>query len=112
MSIKVGDDTVEARAAETQVAPRQVFLCPIGEISPDPRNPRKHSRAQIRAIAQSIKIFGFTQPLLLDAKRQIIAGHGRYEAAKLAGWTEVPVIFLDHLSATEARAYLLADNQL
>jgi DNA modification methylase len=112
MSIKVSKDIVEGETAEAQVAPKQVFSCPIDEISPDPRNPRKHSRAQIRAIAQSIKLFGFTQPLLLDAKRQIIAGHGRYEAAKLSGWTEVPVIFLDHLSETEARAYLLADNQL
>lgn len=115
MPIKVaaGNDKASGEAvAISEATLRKVFLCPIAHISPDPRNPRKHNRTQIRAIAQSIKTFGFTQPILLDVKRQIIAGHGRYEAAKLAGWTEVPVIFLDHLNEIEARAYLLADNQL
>jgi DNA modification methylase len=75
-------------------------------------NPRKHSRAQIRAIARSIEAFGFNAPILLDRSRQIIAGHGRYEAAKLSGHTQVPVIFLDHLTETQAKAYMLADNKL
>ena len=50
--------------------------------------------------------------MLVDRNRQIVAGHGRYEAAKLLGLTQVPVIFLDHLTETQAKAYLLADNQL
>jgi ParB/RepB/Spo0J family partition protein len=77
-----------------------------------PHNPRKHGRAQIRTLAQSIKAFGFNVPILIDRGRQIVAGHGRYEAAKLLGLTQVPVIFLDHLTETQAKAYMLADNKL
>jgi DNA methylase/ParB-like nuclease domain len=84
----------------------------ITELNPDPRNPRRHSRAQIRAIARSIDEFGFTAPILIDKDKQIIAGHGRYEAAKLNGLTQVPVIYLEHLTKAQARAYMLADNKL
>jgi ParB/RepB/Spo0J family partition protein len=75
-------------------------------------NPRKHTRAQIRAIARSIDAFGFNAPILVDAKRQILAGHGRWEASKILGLSHVPVIFLDHLTEAQAKAYMLADNKL
>jgi DNA modification methylase len=91
---------------------RQISFLAIADLSPAPHNPRKHSRAQIRAIARSIETFGFNAPILVDRNRQIIAGHGRYEAAKLNGHTQVPVIFLDHLTDTQAKAYMLADNKL
>ena len=81
------------------------------ELKPDPSNPRKHGREQIRAIARSIAAFGFNAPILIDRNKQIVAGHGRYEAAKLNQCAEVPVVWLEHLSETQARAYMLADNK-
>lgn len=82
------------------------------QLHPDPTNARKHSRAQIKAIAKSIEAFGFNAPILVDRNKKIIAGHGRYEAALLRGDAEVPVILLDHLSDVQAKAYMLADNKL
>ena len=82
------------------------------DLNPDPRNPRKHDRAQIQAIARSIEAFGFNAPILINKNKQIIAGHGRFEAAKLNGCTQVPVICLEHLTDAQARAYMLADNKL
>jgi DNA modification methylase len=90
----------------------QISLLAIGDLVPAPDNPRKHSRQQVRAIARSIKAFRFTVPILIDKYRKIIAGHGRYEAAKLLGLTQVPVLFLDHLTEIQAKAYRLADNKL
>ena len=90
----------------------QLALVPIGALRADPCNPRKHSRIQVRAIAQSINAFGFNAPILVDKRNQIVAGHGRYEAAQLLGLESIPVISLDHLTETQARAYLLADNKL
>ena len=77
----------------------------IADIKPDPRNPRAHKPAQIRAIANSIRAFGFNAPILIDRYGNIIAGHGRYQAALLMGLTEVPVICLDDLTESQARAY-------
>ena len=67
------------------------------ELKPRASNPRTHSRKQIRQIADSIKQFGFTNPVLLDRDDGIIAGHGRVEAAKLLGLTAVPTICLEDL---------------
>jgi hypothetical protein len=66
----------------------------------------------VRAIARSIDAFGFNAPILVDKRNQIVAGHGRYEAAQFLGLEKIPIISLDHLSETQARAYLLADNKL
>jgi ParB-like nuclease domain len=84
----------------------------IAELKPDPANPRRHTKKQIRQIADSIKTFGFNVPILVDHDGKIIAGHGRYEAARLIGMTEVPVLCLDHLPAAQARAFMIADNRL
>jgi len=84
----------------------------ILELHVDPRNPRQHKRAQIEAIANSIKAFGFNAPILTDKYGNIVAGHGRYEAAKLLGLTEVPVVCLDDLTDPQARAFMIADNRL
>lgn len=84
----------------------------IESIKPDPLNPRKHSREQIRAIARSIETFGFNAPILVDKAGAIKAGHGRFEAAKFLNLTHVPVIRLEHLSEQQAKAYMLADNKL
>ena len=88
------------------------LACRDRDLIPDPHNPRKHSRAQLRAIAASVEAFGFNAPILVDKNRKIVAGPGRYEAAMLLGIDKVPVILLDHLTPTQAKAYMLADNQL
>jgi ParB-like chromosome segregation protein Spo0J len=77
-----------------------------------PKNPRRHSDAQIAQIAGSIAQFGFNSPILIDAKGCIIAGHGRYLGALKLGLETVPVIVLDHLTEIEKQAYLLADDKL
>lgn len=84
----------------------------LASLQPNPRNSRVHSRKQISQIAKSIEKFGFVNPVLTDDNYQIIAGHGRYEAAKQLGIDTVPAIRLSHLSPTEVRAYVIADNRL
>jgi DNA modification methylase len=84
----------------------------VGALQPYARNARTHSKAQIAQIAASIREFGFTNPVLIDAERGIIAGHGRVLAAKQLGLAEVPCLLIDHLSEAQKRAYVLADNRL
>lgn len=90
----------------------KVVYLPLDGLTPDPRNPRHHTNAQTRAIGKSIEAHGFNAPILVDRNGQIIAGHGRWQAAKLLGLERVPVIFLNHLTEVQARAYMLADNKL
>lgn len=85
---------------------------PPGALRPYARNARRHSKRQVRQIAESIKRFGFTNPVLISDEDEIIAGHGRVEAAKLLGLETVPTLKLSHLSEAERRAYVLADNKL
>ena len=84
----------------------------VDVLKPFERNARTHSRRQIRQIARSIEAFGFTNPILIDETDRIIAGHGRVEAARLLGITQIPTIRLDHLSEAQLRAYVIADNKL
>ena len=84
----------------------------VHELRPYANNARTHSKRQIRQIANSIKKFGFCNPVLIDDAKQIIAGHGRIEAAKLLGIDAVPICRLSHLSEADKRAYILADNKL
>jgi DNA modification methylase len=91
---------------------KYIEVWPIGRLTPYARNARTHSPAQIAQIAASIVEFGFTSPILVDSNAGIIAGHGRLLAARRLGLEEVPVIVLDHLSETQKRAYILADNKL
>jgi DNA modification methylase len=93
-------------------APRNLEARPPSELRPYSRNARTHSRKQIRQIADSIERFGFTNPVLVSDDGEIIAGHGRVEAAKLLGLPTVPTLRLSHLTAEERRAYVLADNKL
>ena len=90
----------------------RIELVPVSRLAPYKGNARTHSRKQIRQIADSIRRFGFTNPVLIDNGGEIIAGHGRVAAAKLLGLNEVPLLRLSHLSAAEKRAYVLADNKL
>jgi DNA modification methylase len=75
-------------------------------------NARTHSKRQIHQIADSIRSFGFTNPILIDKENTVVAGAGRLEAAKLVGLKEVPTIQLEGLSEDQIRAYILADNRL
>ena len=84
----------------------------ITSLKPYAANARTHSKQQVKQIAASLERFGFTNPVLISDEGEIIAGHGRVEAAKSLGWKAVPTIALSHLSATERRAYVLADNKL
>jgi DNA modification methylase len=96
----------------SQVMAQRIEHWPLDKLKPYARNPRRHSDAQIAQIAGSIAQFGFNAPILIDSKGNIIAGHGRYLAALKLGLETAPVVVLDHLSETEKRAYLLADNKL
>ena len=85
---------------------------PVSSLRPYANNARTHGKKQIAQIADSIRRFGFTNPVLITSDGEIIAGHGRVAAAKQLGIAEVPTMLLDHLSAAERRAYVLADNKL
>jgi DNA modification methylase len=82
------------------------------DLKPHERNARTHSKKQIRQIADSIKRFGFTNPVLVDGQNRIIAGHGRVEAARLLRMDRVPAIRLEGMSEADRRAYIVADNRL
>jgi ParB-like chromosome segregation protein Spo0J len=84
----------------------------IDKLIPYARNARTHSPAQIDQIAASIAEFGFTNPILVGSDGVIIAGHGRLEAARKLGLETVPVIVLDHLTPTQRRALVIADNRI
>jgi DNA modification methylase len=90
----------------------QIRLAQAASLKPAERNPRTHARRQIEQIASSIRQFGFTHPILVDAQGCVIAGHARLQAAQLLGLEQVPTIRLDHLSEAEKRGYLIADNRL
>lgn len=85
---------------------------PIGSLRPHDRNARRHSKKQIAAIARSMERFGFTNPILITADARIIAGHGRWEAARHLGISHVPVIRIEGMTEADIRAYIIADNKL
>ena len=82
------------------------------QLKPRARNPRTHTAKQIKQIAASIKEFGFISPVLIDGADGIIAGHGRIEAAKLMIVLGATPARVDHLTAAQIRAYVIADNRL
>lgn len=84
----------------------------IADIKPYKNNAKLHDKKQVQQIADSIKEFGFVSPCIIDADYNLIAGHGRIEAAKLLGMTEVPAVFVEGLTDAQRRAYILADNRL
>lgn len=90
----------------------EISLRQVAALVPYARNSRTHSDAQVAQIAASIREFGWTNPVLIDGSDGIIAGHGRLLAARKLGLTEVPCIVLDHLSETQKRALIIADNKL
>src|SRR5688572_29211849 len=84
----------------------------VDALKPNARNARTHSKKQVRQIADSIEAFGFVVPILIDESFVIIAGHGRYAAAKLLSVKQVPVMEVQGLSETKRRALALADNKI
>jgi ParB-like chromosome segregation protein Spo0J len=84
----------------------------VAALRPYSQNARTHSKRQIRQIADSIQKFGFTNPVLVSEDGEIIAGHGRVEAARLLGMQSVPTLRLSHLDAAQRRAYVIADNKV
>jgi DNA modification methylase len=90
----------------------QIEYVAASALRPWPRNARTHSRRQIRQIADSIRRFGFTNPVLIDHENTTLAGHGRVAAAQQLGMGEVPCIRIETMSAEEKRAYVIADNKI
>lgn len=90
----------------------KIEIVGIESLIPYARNSRTHSDAQVAQIAASIREFGFTNPVLIDAQGGIIAGHGRVLAARKLKMDQVPCIMLGHLTDTQRRAYVIADNSL
>src|SRR5688500_18959391 len=92
--------------------PRPVEMFSVRKLKSAKRNAHTHSKKQIRQIANSIKRFGWTYPILVDENNNVIAGHGRLLASSLLGLREVPVIVMTGLSQLEIRALALADNKI
>ena len=91
---------------------QRLELTPVGSLKPHPANPRHHPKAQIQEIANSIREFGWTAPIILDEQRRILAGHGRVEAAKVLGLRDVPTICVRDLSEAQLKLLMLADNKI
>jgi DNA modification methylase len=89
-----------------------VVMTRVGDLTPYARNSRTHSDEQIAQIAASIKEFGWTNPILIDGEKGIIAGHGRLKAAMRLGLEEIPAIELSHLTEIQKKALIIADNKL
>lgn len=100
-----GDLTVRAAA-------EQLLMVPIDELVPYANNARVHTKAQIAQIRASLREFGFVAPVLIDFDNNIIAGHGRVEAARAEGMAEVPCVLVSNLTEAQRKAYILADNRL
>ena len=84
----------------------------ISDIKPYEKNAKTHPKKQIELLADNIKRFGFTTPCLVDKDNNLIAGHGRLEAVKTLGWTDVPCVRMENLTDDEVKALRLADNKL
>lgn len=91
---------------------KHVIYKNITELKPYKKNAKKHPKEQVEQIANSIKEFGFTQPVLIDKNNCVVAGHGRVLGAKKAGLKQVPTICLEDLTPEQIKAYRLADNKL
>jgi ParB-like chromosome segregation protein Spo0J len=95
-----------------QAHAERLELIAIDKLIPYANNARTHSDEQIKKIQASIREFGFVNPVLIDKDCGIIAGHGRVEAAKRECMTEIPCVWVEHLTEAQKKAYILADNKL
>ncbi|RWE64689.1 DNA methyltransferase [Mesorhizobium sp.] len=99
------------RNAETW-SPHAIEQIPLASLKPHLNTARRHSKSQIRKLATAIREFGFIAPIIIDEDNRTICGHARIEAAKLEGMESVPAIRVEHLTETQIRAFMLADNRL
>lgn len=90
----------------------EMQLVSISKLVPYQNNARTHSPAQIQKLRSSLREFGFVNPVIIDREYNVIAGHGRIAAAREEGITEVPCVFVDHLTEAQKKAYILADNRM
>lgn len=91
---------------------KELTLIEIDKLIPYINNARTHSPEQITKLRSSLREFGFINPVLIDRKYNVIAGHGRLEAAKAEGIKEVPCVYVDHLTEAQKKAYIIADNRM
>jgi DNA modification methylase len=110
--VKQGADLRSAEHGSEPNLRLRIIYRRIEDLKPDPANPRRHSKKQIRQIADSIRTFGFNVPILTDRDGKIVVGHGRWLGCRLLKITEVPTLGLDHLTPAQARAFMIADNRL
>ena len=87
-------------------------LVATDKLIPYVNNARTHSPEQIKELRSSLREFGFVNPVIIDREYNVIAGHGRLMAAKEEGITEVPCVYVDHLTDAQKKAYILADNRM
>jgi ParB-like chromosome segregation protein Spo0J len=90
----------------------EMQLISIAKLVPYQNNARTHSPAQIQKLRSSLREFGFVNPVIIDREFNVIAGHGRIAAAREEGITEVPCVFVDHLTEAQKKAYIIADNRM
>jgi DNA modification methylase len=107
-----GDSPKKPRKPAKTPSESKIEYIPVEKLIPFARNSRTHDDAQVVQIAGSIKEFGFTNPVLVDSDNGIIAGHGRVLAARKLGLNNVPCIRLEHLTESQKKAYIIADNKL
>lgn len=112
--MNIPKSTAERHNSGSQLpsTPLSITYRPVADLKPDPKNPRRHSRQQVRKLARSMRKLGFNVPLLVDKDNRVIAGHGRLLACRELGITTVPTISLNHLTPEQAKAFQIADNRL
>lgn len=98
--------------APVRIAAQEMRMVSIDELVPYARNAKRHSKAQLAQLRASLREFGFVAPVMIDEDKNVIAGHGRLEAARAEGMREVPCVLASGLSDAQRRAYIIADNRL
>lgn len=98
--------------APVRVAASHCPTIPIDNLVPYENNAKIHGPEQLAKLRASLRAFGFVSPVLIDEQRNVIAGHGRIEAARAEGMTEVPYVLVSDLTEAQRRAYIIADNRL
>ena len=111
-STESNSTSVEQALNKIVNSPEQIRYVPVSQLKPYENNPRVHNEIHIQWVVNSLKEFGFTNPLLIDDLGNVIAGHGRLMAAEKIGLESVPTITLAHLTDEQRKAYVIADNQL
>ena len=102
----------QTELAPVRIAAQEMRMVSIDELVPYERNAKRHSAAQLKQLRASLREFGFVAPVMIDENKNVIAGHGRLEAARAEGMREVPCVLASGLTDAQRRAYIIADNRL